>query len=69
MKRIEEERLVMLAKEALYMHQVWEGRYLVLMMSCVDSDERIERLIDKAEESATYWLEKYNRIMTKLGAN
>ena len=59
----------MLAKEALYMHQVWEERYLVLMMTSADGDKRYETLIDKAEQSATYWLEKYNRLTGKLNAN
>ena len=44
------------------MHQYWEEKYLIFMMSCVDGDKRMEALIDKAEKSAKYWLDKYNAL-------
>lgn len=47
-------------EEAICMHQYWEEKYLIFMMSCVDGDKRMEALIDKAEKSAKYWLDKYN---------
>ena len=49
-------------EEAIYMHQYWEEKYLIFMMSCVDGDNRMETLIDKAEKSAKYWLDKYNAL-------
>ena len=44
------------------MHRYWEEKYLIFMMSCVDGDKRMEALIDKAEKSAKYWLDKYNAL-------
>ena len=53
-------------EEAIRMHQYWEEKYLIFMMSCVDGDKRMEALIDKAENSSKYWLNKYNAfIMVK----
>ena len=50
-------------KEALSMHRYWEEKYLIFMMTCVDGDKRMETLIDKAEKSSKYWLDKYNAIV------
>lgn len=66
MGRYRNYRLEQMAKEALCMHQIWEERYLVLMMTCVDENKRIEMCIDKAERCSTYWLEKYNRLTSLL---
>lgn len=49
-------------EEALSMHRYWEERYLIFMMSSVDGDKRMETLIDKAEKSSKYWLDKYNAL-------
>lgn len=55
-----------IAQEALYMHQYWNERYLILMMSWVDDNKRIEQLINKAEESRNYWLDRYNLLTTTV---
>ena len=50
-------------EEALVMHRYWEERYLIFMMTSVDGDKRMETLIEKAENSSKYWLDKYNAIV------
>jgi len=50
------------AEEALFMHKYWEEKYMNFMMLGWDGNKRIETLIDKAEKSAKYWLDKYNAI-------
>lgn len=55
-------RTISPAEEALSMHRYWEERYLIFMMSSVDGDKRMETLIDKAEKSSKYWLDKYNAL-------
>ena len=52
------------AQEALDMHQYWEEKYLIFMMTCVDGDKRLEILIDKAERQSKYWLDRYNALAT-----
>ena len=49
-------------EEALAMHRYWEEKYLLFMMTCVDGDTRIEALIEKAEKSSKYWLDRYNAL-------
>lgn len=50
------------AEEALEMYRYWEDKYLLLMMICVDGNQRIETLIDRAKEKSEYWLNKYNAL-------
>ena len=49
-------------EEALTMHRYWEERYLILMMTSVDGDTRKDTLINRAEASSKYWLDKYNAL-------
>lgn len=51
-----------LEEEALTMHRYWEERYLILMMTSVDGDTRKDKLIERAEASSKYWLDKYNAL-------
>lgn len=53
-------RTLLPEEEALAMHRYWEEKYLIFMMTCVDGDKRMEALIDKAERSSKYWLDRYN---------
>lgn len=55
-------RTLLPEEEALAMHRYWEEKYLIFMMTCVDGDKRMEALIDKAERSSKYWLDKYNAL-------
>lgn len=55
------------AEEALYMHRYWEEKYLFFMMTCVNGDSRREALIERAEQSSKYWLDKYNLLVVLKG--